>query len=192
MQASRVFAFIAKEIREALPPILFFVIGFSLIELTTQLFLDTYMVRLTNYMVALTAALVVGKAVLVADALPFFRRFDAAPLILPILFKTLIYWLVVFVFRILEHLIEYGASGGRLSGLRDYRETHYPWTQFAAVQIWIFTLFLVYTTAAELIALFGAAEVRRIFFGRGPIRRGAAAAPGGHGSTPATAPGGAS
>jgi hypothetical protein len=174
MQASRVFAFIIKEIGEALPPIMFFAVGFSLIELTTQLFLDTYMVRIANYMVAATAALVVGKAVLVADALPFFRRFDSSPLILPILFKTGIYWLVVFVFRVLEHLIEYGASGGKLGGIREYRETHYPWSQFAAVQIWIFTLFLIYTTAAELIAMFGATEVRRLLFGRGAIRASAA------------------
>jgi len=31
---------------------------------------------------------VVGKSVLVANALPLLRRFDAAPMIQPILFKT--------------------------------------------------------------------------------------------------------
>nr|WP_294516149.1 hypothetical protein [uncultured Rhodopila sp.] len=174
MQISRVFAFVLKELREALPPVVFFAAGFSLIELTTQLFLDTYVERTVNYMVAVVAALVVGKAVLVANALPFFRRFDSAPLIQPILFKTFIYWVVVFLFRAAEHLIEYWASGGRLGGMREYREIHYPWSQFAAVQIWLFTLFLVYTTAAELTAVFGASEVRRLFFGRGAGRAGAA------------------
>ncbi len=107
MQVSRVFSFIVREIEEALPAIIFFAVGFSLIELTAQLFLDVYVVRTFNYMLAVGAALVVGKAVLVANALPIFRRFDSSPLILPILFKTAVYWAVVFVFRLLEHLIEY-------------------------------------------------------------------------------------
>ena len=170
MQISRVFSFIVREIEEALPAIIFFAVGFSLIELTTQLFLDAYVERAFNYMVAVVAALVVGKAVLVANALPILRRFDDAPLIVPILFKSAVYWFVVFVFRVLEHLIEYSSSGGRLSGMREYRETHYPWSQFAAVQIWIFTLFLIYTTAAELIAVFGKDNFMKVFFSRGYAR----------------------
>jgi len=34
-------------------------------------------------------ALVVGKSVLVANAMPFLRRFDTAPIIQPVLFKTI-------------------------------------------------------------------------------------------------------
>jgi uncharacterized membrane protein YhdT len=170
MQISGVFTFIIREIEEALPAIIFFIVGFSLIELTTQLFLDVYVERTVNYMVAVVAALVVGKAVLVANALPFFRRFDTAPLVVPILFKSAVYWFVVFLFRVLEHLIEYWTSGGRLGGLRDYRESHYPWSQFAAVQIWIFTLFLIFTTASELIAVFGKDSLMKVFFSRGYAR----------------------
>jgi hypothetical protein len=66
------------------------------------------------------AALLVGKAVLLANALPFFRRFDTAPLIRPILFKTFIYWLVVALLRLLERVIEYWIGGGRLAGIPDY------------------------------------------------------------------------
>jgi hypothetical protein len=51
------------------------------------------------------AALLVGKAVLVTDKLPFMRRFDGAPMIQPILFKSAIYWLCVFMVRLAERLV---------------------------------------------------------------------------------------
>jgi hypothetical protein len=167
MPGSRVIAFVVKEVKEALPAIIFFAIGFNLIELTTQLLLDAYLVQFANFAVATVGALLVGKAVLLASALPFIRRFDTAPLIQPILFKTFIYWLVVALLRFLERVFEYWSGGGTLSGIPEYVRVHFPWHQFFAVQIWIFTLFLIYATAAELSALFGEGEITRIFLTRG-------------------------
>jgi hypothetical protein len=163
----RVIAFVVKEVKEALPAIIFFAIGFNLIELTTQLLLDRYLIQFADYTLATLAALLVGKAVLVADALPFFRRFDTKPLIQPILFKTFIYWLMVALFRFLERIIEYLTGGGRLRDIPEFLLTHFSWNQFAAVQIWVFVLFLIYATAAELGALFGEGEILRVFFMRG-------------------------
>jgi len=166
MPMSRVIAFVVKEIKEALPAMVFFAIGFCLIELTTQLLLDAYLVQFANYTVAILAALFIGKAVLLANALPFVRRFDTAPLIEPILFKTFVYWLVVALLRFLERVIEYWAGGGTLSGIPEF-VAHFSWNRFAAVQIWILVLFLIYTTAAELNALFGEGEMPKIMFTRG-------------------------
>ena len=109
---SRLLAFVIKELKELLPPTVFFAISFNLIVLTTQLILADYLVYLWNFMIATTAALVVGKSVLVADALPFCRRFDTAPVIESVLFKTIIYWMVVFLVRFLEKLVEYEFGGG--------------------------------------------------------------------------------
>src|SRR5271166_6603374 len=159
-------AFIIKEIREALPAMVFFAIGFNLIVLTTQLILDDYGAQLAGFMVATATALVVGKAVLVAKVLPFFRRFDNAPLIQPILFKSVVYWAVVFLARFLEKLIEYLLDGGRIGGIPEYVATHFTWHRFAAIQIWIFVLFLIFVAADELNTLFGHGELYKIFFTR--------------------------
>jgi hypothetical protein len=117
-------------------------------------------------MVATTTALVVGKAVLVANALPFLRRFDAAPMIRPILFKTVVYWAVVFVARLLEEIFEYAIRGGTISGFPEYLTTHFAWHRFAAIQIWIFVLFLVYMFVTELSAQLGEGELVSILFSR--------------------------
>ena len=168
MPKSRPVAFVLKELREVVPPTLFFAVGFNLIVFTTDLILADYLLKVGSFIVATMAALVVGKAVLVANAMPFLRRFDRAPLIRPVLFKTLVYWLVVFAVRFLEKLIEYFIAGGRPSGIADYVVTHFTWHRFAAVQIWIFVLFLVYTSVAELNARLGEGELRKIFFTRRP------------------------
>jgi hypothetical protein len=162
--ASGVIRFVIKEFREALVPIAYFFITFNLVELTTQLILADYFQRLTNYMIATTTALVVGKAVLVADALPIIRRFDAAPMIKTVLFKTVFYWAVVFIARLLEGIIEYWIDTGSFGGAMDRIWTSFSWHRFAAIQIWIFVLFLVYTFVAELNVRLGKGVLRRIIF----------------------------
>jgi hypothetical protein len=168
MLKSRLLKFVIKELREVLPPTVFFAISFNLLVLvlTTQLILADYMVHLWNFMLATTSALVVGKSVLVANAMPFLRRFDTAPMIQPVLFKSIVYWAVVFLVRFLERLVEYLFAGGTLSRISEYVATHFTWHRFAAIQIWIFVLFLIYTSIEELNARLGHGELMKIFFTR--------------------------
>lgn len=164
MPVPRALSFIGKEIRELLPPTLFFAAGFNLIVLTGHMLVADYNRALFNFTVATTTALVIGKSVLLANALPGLRRFDGAPLIIPILFKTLVYTLVVTVLRLLEAVIEAWVTDG--DGFLAVRsvESRFSWHQFIAVQLWIVVLFLIYVTADELNTLFGEGALRQIFF----------------------------
>src|SRR5947207_6175031 len=83
----RLLSFLGREFREILPPTLFFFVGFNLILLTKRLILEDYLIQYAGFLVATTSALLVGKSVLVANTMPFLRRFDNAPLVYPILFK---------------------------------------------------------------------------------------------------------
>jgi len=166
MPKSRVLAFLIKELREVVPPTVFFAVGFNLVDLTTNLILADYSVHFANFMVATASALVVAKSVLIANALPFFRRFDTAPKIRPILFKTIVYWAVVSLVRFLEKLGEYLFGGGTLSGIPEYVSTHFTWHRFAAIQIWIFVLFLIYNSVVEVNAWLGNGELMKILFTR--------------------------
>ena len=158
----------AHEFRHVLPPTIFFFIGFNLILFTKRLFLAEYLIQFTGFAIATTAALIVGKAVLVADKLPFIRRFDHAPLIQPILFRTAVYSVVVSVARLLEALAHYLIEGGKLGGGRfiEHQLGKFSWDQFIAVQLWIFVLFLIYSTARHLNELFGDGELFSILFKR--------------------------
>ena len=164
MPKSRLLAFLIKELREVLPPTLFFAVAFNLIVLTTNLILADYLVSFGSFMVATVTALVVGKSVLVANAMPFLRRFDSAPMIQPVLFKTIVYWAAVFLVRFLEKLVEYLFAGGTLGGIPEYLATHFTWHRFAAIQIWIFVLFLIYTSVEELNTRLGGGVLMKIVF----------------------------
>jgi hypothetical protein len=104
------------QVKHVLPPTIFFFFGFNLILFTRWMTLQEHGIPFTNFFGATLAALLVGKAVLVVDNLRFMHRFDGAPLIQPILFKSTIYWLCVFVLRLAEAL---GISGARW-GLGDF------------------------------------------------------------------------
>jgi len=108
---ARAGSFFLREFREMLPPTLFFFVGFNLILFTKRLFLADYLIQYAGFFVATTAALVVGKSVLVADAMPFLGRYDNAPLAYPILYKTIVYTLFVFVARLIEAFIHYWIEG---------------------------------------------------------------------------------
>jgi hypothetical protein len=161
--ARRVGALLLRELREMLPPTIFFFIGFNLIALTTNLILADYGVAFSTFMLNTAAALVVGKAVLVANAMRSIRRYDRAPLIRPILFKSVFYWAIVFVARLLEHWIRFWlVEHHPLGTFVPHMVATFDWRRFAAIQIWIFVLFLVYVTATELNHLFGEGELGHI------------------------------
>lgn len=98
--------------------------------------------------------------------MPFLRRFDNAPLIRPILFKSLVYWSFVFIARFLERVLHYVVSEGEFAGFFADLDASFSWHRFLFIQIWILVLFLIYTSAAELNSLLGDGELWKIFFTR--------------------------
>jgi hypothetical protein len=158
-------ALFLREFRELLPPTIFFIIGFNLIVLTTNLLLANYGAQFANFMIATTSALIVAKAVLVANATPTIRRFDSAPLIRPILFKTAFYWAAVSIVRLLEEWVRYRFGEHYVfGGFVPNAIAAFSWDHFIAVQLWILVLFLIYVTAHEFNHLFGQGELWHLLF----------------------------
>jgi hypothetical protein len=168
--ARRIGARILHEAREAIPPTIFFFVGFNFIVFTTNLLLADYAVAVSSFMLATVAALVVGKAVLVANAMPLLRHYDRAPLILPILYKTAFYWVIVFFARLIERFVHFSLEGNPPADFFPYLATTFSWHRFCAISLWIFVLFLIYVTVSEFSHLFGPGELRRLFFTSRPTK----------------------
>ena len=142
----RAFDWWIAQVKHALPPTIFFFVGFNLILWTKRLILEEHGVEFGGFLTATLAALLVGKAVLVTDNLPFMRRFDGAPLIQPVLFKSAIYWLCVFMVRLAEGLVHFLAAGGVIADFPTHLVEHFSWPRFLSIQLWLMVLFLVYVT----------------------------------------------
>jgi hypothetical protein len=167
--ARRIVTRLFYEAREAAIPTLYFFVGFHLIVLTTNLLVAQYLVAVSNFMLVTMGALVVGKAVLVANKLPFIHHYDRAPLIRPILFKTGLYWVIVFFVRILERFVHFSVvERNPPSEFPSYLIFTFSWDRFGAISIWILVLFLIYVTATEFSHLFGPGEISRLLFTRRP------------------------
>ena len=125
-----------RGLRGALPPTIFFFVGFNFIVLTTNLLVADYAVAVSNFMLATLAALVVGKAVITANAMPFMKLFDRAPLIQPILFKTAVYWVAVFFTRLGERFVNFSIVNGNHPGdFLEYLVSSFSWHRFIAISL---------------------------------------------------------
>jgi magnesium-transporting ATPase (P-type) len=160
----RAFDWWLAQVRHVLAPTIFFFVGFNLIPWTKHLILSEHGIDFSGFITATLAALLVGKAVLVTDNLSLMHRFDGAPLIQPILFKTAIYWLCLLVVRLVEVLIHFLADGGAFNDFPTFLVERFSWPRFLSIQIWLMVLFFVYVTGHELNTLFGDGELRRLFF----------------------------
>ena len=141
---SRIAAFVAHELREALVPFVFFAVLFGLGRVTKALTLEEYQLTVGGTAVAIIGALIVAKAILVAEALPFTRRYAGRPLVYGILWKVAIYWFITAAFRYLEELVPLARKYG---------------------------LAALYCTIAELVRAIGAEKVKALLFGGGDASR---------------------
>jgi hypothetical protein len=160
----RAFAWWLAQVKHALPPTIFFFVGFNLILWTKRLILEEHGVEFSGFFTAIVAALLVGKAVLVTDNLSLMRRFDGAPMIQPVLFKSAIYWLCVLIVRLAEEFVHFVASGGAITDFGGHLVDYFSLARFLSIQIWLMVLFLVYVTIHEVNELFGDGELYRLFF----------------------------
>jgi hypothetical protein len=154
-----------REMKHLLPPTIYFFCAFNVIVLTTNLLVRSYFFALSNFLAATLLALLVGKAVLVANKVRAIDRFRNAPLIKPILYKTVFYGLVVMVFRVAEQLIHFSFDSDGFAVALQEAVDAFTWRRFAAIQIWLFVCFLLYVTVIELSRALGPGKLKQMMFG---------------------------
>lgn len=161
---ARTGAFLKREFVELLPTVIYFLIGFNLIALTKQIVLAEEGVVFVGWKAATIGALLVAKVVLIADKLPLMKWVKGPPALWPVLYRTALYTVLVFIAQMLEFTIEGWIKDGSFSAGVANARAHLIPEQMAFVYLWVFTLFANYMAVAELRERHGAPPVWKFLF----------------------------
>lgn len=157
---------VAKEIRELIPPALFFLVVFHMLAMTQAVARGEHGVTLLRSLAATIGALTVAKSILLVDALPLGRRFNDRPLADNILWKTLLFGVLAVLFHILEEVLpEARKLGGVGAAARHALEETSP-ARILVIQMWLWSAVLLYAAVAEVVRRFGWLQVKDVLFHR--------------------------
>lgn len=116
-----------------------------------------------NYGVALIEALVIAKVVLIGRVFGFTRRFDDRPLIVPVLYKSLMFALLVMLFGVVEHLVTgWFREQGLFGGLREIADTGAY--EIGARALMLTVAFVPFFAFTEIGRVMGMERLRAMFF----------------------------
>jgi hypothetical protein len=161
-----------EEFKAVLPPTMFFFVALHLVALIRVLMLKGTGITLNTSWQVTVAALILGKAVLVADHLPFINRYPDKPLAYNVAWKTTVYVLVALLIHYLERLVDFWRQTGSLVAGHQELLAEIVWPHFWAIQIILVVLIVMYCTMHELVRVIGRDKVLEIFFGTRPKARG--------------------
>jgi hypothetical protein len=118
-----------------------------------------------HYGIAVIEALVIAKVILMGGMFSFTRRFDSKPLIVPVLYKSILFAILVLLFGVVEHLVEgwfhkQGLVGGlrEIASLGDY--------ELGARVLMLFVAFVPFFAFGEIGRALGPQKLAAMFFGK--------------------------
>ena len=118
-----------------------------------------------HYGIAIVEALVIAKVILIGRMFGFSRRFEDRPLIIPALYKSILFGVLVVLFGVVERLVE-GLihKQGLLGGIQKIAELGSD--EFAARIVILIVAFVPFFAFGEVGRVLGAEKLAAMFFGK--------------------------
>ncbi|EKD70312.1 MAG: hypothetical protein ACD_46C00572G0002 [uncultured bacterium] len=155
-----------EEVISAIPAILFFVISLNLINFTEGLMFRPDHIQDYGFITVTVFALLLGKFLIIVNNFSFINAFPHKPLIYNITWKMFIYTLLVFIFRIMDHIIHMTIIRGNNLSLTFQGIKHELVSPiFWAVQLWVIMLFFIYVVCSEYIHALGRKKIKKMLLG---------------------------
>ncbi|QNK02039.1 hypothetical protein [Dyella telluris] len=156
---------IKEEFLKMLPPTIFFFVALNLVLLIRALLTRGTGLSLPTFATVIISALILGKAVLLANMLPFINRFPEKPLIWNAAWKTVIYTIVATFIHFLERLHEFWKETHDIGTANHQLLTETNWAHFVAIEILLLVLIFNYCVFAELGRVIGPTRLKAMFLG---------------------------
>lgn len=140
----------------------FFLIAFAWYR---RLLLDSYHISNAVYWAPVISAAILAKVLMIGEALRMGRRLRTWPLVIPTIYRTVVFSLLVVVFSFLEHMAGAWIHGKKAAdGITELTNT--GWQGMLAWYILIIIAFLPFFALKEIETVFGTGKVRGLFFRR--------------------------
>ena len=145
----------------------FFLVAFTWYR---RLILAEYAIPYANYFLPLIEAAVLAKVIMVGDMMRLGRGLERTPLLVPTLYRTVVFSVLVGVFSVLEHTIGALIHGkGLTEGLAEIAtKGRY---ELLAQCVVIFAAFVPFFAFKELEGVVGQEKLRGLFWGRATAQR---------------------
>jgi hypothetical protein len=162
---------IKHELAEMIPPTIYFFVILHIVALIRTLMTRNSGIDPSTTMSIGIAALILGKAVLLANALPFINRFPEKPLIWNVCWKSAAYFLVALLIHYLEHLYDFWKVAPGFAAANEKLLAEIVWPHYWAIQILLGVLIFAYCVITELARAVGPGKLKTMFFGPLPAKR---------------------
>jgi hypothetical protein len=118
-----------------------------------------------HYGISLIEALVIAKVILIGKMFGFSRRFEDKPLIVPLLYKTILFGIFVLLFGVVEHLLEgWFHRQGLVGGLHDISDLGAD--ELGARVLVIIVAFVPFFAFYEIGRVIGMRKLAEMFFSK--------------------------
>ena len=118
-----------------------------------------------HYGIAAIEALVIAKVILIGGMFGFTRRFDDNPLIVPVLYKSILFAILVLLFGVVEHLVEgWVRKQGLVGGLREIASVGDY--ELCARVLMLFVAFVPFFAFGEIGRVLETQKLAVMFFGK--------------------------
>jgi len=129
-----------------------------------RLLLASYDIIYTNYWVAVIEALILAKVIMIGAVVRLGRGLEQKPLIVPTLYKTVVFTLFVGVFTALEYAVKGLWTGtGFTGGIAEFLGKGH---ELLANSLVVFVAFIPFFGVKELGRVLGEEKIRALFFRR--------------------------
>lgn len=156
---------VMRELAEYWTTFVYLALFFSAFTWYRRLILAEYEIGYFHFGFALIQALILAKVILIGDAMHLGRRLEEKPLILPTVYKAIIFTVWVGVFRLIEYTIEGLLHGRGLEGGIHKFEGQGS-DALLAESLVVFAAFIPFFAFKELGRVLGEGKIGELFFAR--------------------------
>ena len=147
-----------------LPPTIFFFVAFHIAAFTRALMAEQYGITIASSASAAIGALIVGKSVLIVDALPLSNWFCQKRLIYNVVWRIILYSIIVLLFQFFEELIPLISKYGAIITASEHVNEEIIWPRFWAAHIVLLLFLVVYNVVTAVIGAIGRNAFLEILF----------------------------